>query len=148
MNQLDDLHNTTWRLFLTVYVRLYDQMQADSTAADLPPLEWYDVLWTLKKAPEQRLRLSDLADQVLLSRSHLTRLVDRLEAAGLLQRERCPSDRRGAFAVLTEAGMDMQQKMWTVYADRIAKYFGRHLSIPEAQVMQQAFQRMLMALDD
>ncbi|MEG3843954.1 MarR family transcriptional regulator [Microcoleus sp. herbarium14] len=67
----------------------------------------------LKEAPEYRVRLSDLAQKVLLSRSNLTHLVDRLEKAGLLYPERCPSDRRGIYAVLTEAGLEMQQKMWT-----------------------------------
>ncbi|MEG4941020.1 MarR family winged helix-turn-helix transcriptional regulator [Phormidium nigroviride] len=87
--------------------------------------------------------MSDLAQKVLLSRSNLTHLVDRLEKAGLLYRERCPSDRRGAYAVLTEAGLEMQQKMWTVYAEGIAEYFGSHLDDEELQVMQRVLERML-----
>ena len=146
MKKLDNLRNSTWRLFLTAHVKLLDRIEAKLMKADLPSLEWYDVLFTLKEASDHRLRLSELADKVLLSRSNLTRLVDRLETAGLLRRERCPSDRRGAFAVLTDAGLTMQQQMWTVYEKGIAEYFGSCLSTAEIQMMQQALTRMLAAL--
>jgi len=148
MKKLDHLHNTTWRLFLTAHVKLLDRIEVKLKEAGLPPLEWYDVLFTLKEAPDCRLRLSEVADKVLLSRSNLTRLVDRLETAELLRRERCPSDRRGAFAVLTEAGLAMQQKMWIVYSKGIAEYFGAHLSAKESQVIQQALKRMIGALNE
>jgi DNA-binding MarR family transcriptional regulator len=147
MKPLDPLYSSTWRLFLTAHVRLLDRMEAQLAKANLPSLEWYDVLFTLKEAPNHRLRLSDVADKVLLSRSNLTRLVDRLEAAGLLRRERCPSDRRGAFAVLTDAGLAMQQTMWAVYSQSIADYFGAHVDAETCQVMHQALTRMLAALD-
>jgi DNA-binding MarR family transcriptional regulator len=147
MKTLDTLCNSTWRLFLTAHVKLLDRIETNLAAAGLPPLEWYDVLFTLKEAPGHRLRLSEVADKVLLSRSNLTRLVDRLEAAGLLRRERCPSDRRGAFAVLTDPGLTMQQTMWTVYSQGITEYFSDHLSAEEVQVMQQALKRILAALD-
>lgn len=142
-SQLDDLRNSVWRLFITVNVKLLDRIEEKFSQAGLPPMEWYDVLLTLKEASEHRLRLSELAEQVLLSRSNLTRLVDRLEKAGLLYREACPSDRRGTFAVLTEAGLAMQKKMWVVYAEGIAEYFGSHLDDDEAKMMQQVLKRML-----
>jgi len=147
MKKLSDLHNSTWRLFLTAHVKLLDRIEAKLTEADLPPLEWYDVLLTLKEAPDYRLRLSEVADKVLLSRSNLTRLVDRLETAGLLRRERCPNDRRGAFAVLTEAGLAMQQTMWTVYSEGITEYFSSYLSTEESRMMEKALARMLAALE-
>jgi len=148
MQQLDPLHSSTWRLFLVAHVRLLDAIGTRLNEAGLPPLEWYDVLFTLKEAPDYRLRLSEVANRVLLSRSNLTRLVDRLEADGLLRRERCPRDRRGAYAVLTEAGLAMQEKMWAVYAEGIAESFAAHLSAEESQTMQRAFRRMLTALDE
>ncbi|NJK49074.1 MarR family transcriptional regulator [Candidatus Gracilibacteria bacterium] len=141
--KLDDLRNSVWRLFITVNVKLLDRIEAKFSQAGLPTMEWYDVLLTLKESPEHRLRLSELAEQVLLSRSNLTRLVDRLEKAGLLYREACPSDRRGTFAVITEAGLAMQREMWVVYAEGIAEYFGSHLDDDEAKVMQQVLKRML-----
>lgn len=67
-------------------------------------MQWFEVLIRLTRTPGHRLRMSDLAAQTTLSASGLTRAVDRLEAAGLVRREACPSDRRGAFAALTDAG--------------------------------------------
>jgi len=141
--RLDEMRNVTWRLFLSAYLQLIEQIQEKLSAAKLPPLEWYDVLWTLKEAPDQRLRLSELADRVLLSRSNLTRLLDRLEKQELLQRQPCPTDRRGTFAVLTEAGATMQKKMWAIYSEGIAEYFGAKLSDGEVKVMQQALKKIL-----
>jgi DNA-binding MarR family transcriptional regulator len=111
-------------------------------------LEHYDVLLCLKRAPggETRLRLSELAKAVTLSRSGLTRLVDRLEKAGLLRREACPSDRRGAFAVLTPKGSDALRRTWPAYARAIQEHFARHLSDEEAAVLARAFGRILRAL--
>ncbi|NJK77283.1 MAG: MarR family transcriptional regulator [Richelia sp. CSU_2_1] len=144
--QLDNLRNSVWRLFITANVKLLDRIGDKFSQAGLPSMDWYDVLLTLKEAPEYRLRLSDLAEKTLLSRSNLTHLVDRLEKAGLLDRERCPSDRRGTYAVLTEAGLAMQQQMWAVYSEGIAQYFGCHLSDEELEVMQRVLERMLKAV--
>jgi DNA-binding MarR family transcriptional regulator len=141
--KLDNLRNSVWRLLITANVKLLDRIGEKFSQAGLPSMDWYDVLLTLKEAPEYRLRLSDLAEKALLSRSNLTHLVDRLEKAGLLYRERCPSDRRGTYAVLTEAGLEMQQKMWAVYSEGIAQYFGSHLSDEELEVMQRVLERML-----
>lgn len=142
---LEPRYNRLWRFFLTAHTRLLEQMEADLSEADLPPMDWYDVLYTLKEAPNYRLRLSELAEKVLLSRSNLTRLVDRLERAGLIRRESCPSDRRGTYAVLTEAGLAMQQKMWQTYGASIASEFAAHIEEDEAQVLQQVFERLLAA---
>jgi DNA-binding MarR family transcriptional regulator len=144
--KLDEMRNSTWRLFLTAQIQIIEQIQEKLAAANLPPLEWYDVLWALKETPDQRLRLSELADRVLLSRRNLTRLLDRLEKNELLQREPCPTDRRGTFAVLTEAGAVMQKKMWAIYSEGIAEYFGAQLSDEEVKVMQQALKKILGAI--
>jgi DNA-binding MarR family transcriptional regulator len=145
---LDKTRNSIWRLFLTAHVRVLDQIEAKLAEAELPPLEWYDVLLTLKEAPEHCLRLSELADKVLLSRSNLTRLVDRLEKAGLLYRQPCPTDRRGTFAVLTPEGLAMQKQMWPVYAKGIVEYFASHVSDSEMSVLQQVLERMLAAAEE
>lgn len=143
--KLGDRQSSVWRLFLTAHVQLLDRMEAKLAAAGLPSLEWYDVLFTLKEAPDHRLRLSELAERVLLSRSNLTRLVDRLERAGLLCRKACPTDRRGTFAVLTDAGLAMQQKMWTFYAEGIEEYFAQYVDENELEVLQQVLKRLLDA---
>jgi DNA-binding MarR family transcriptional regulator len=147
-SNLDNLRSSLWRLFLTAQVKLRDRIESKLDQAGLPSLEWYDVLYTLKEAPEQRLRLSELAEKVLLTRSNLTRLVDRLENAGLLQRVSCPSDRRGTFAVLTESGFAMQEQMWSIYAEGIVEYFASQINDEEVEVLQQVLQRMLVNLDE
>ncbi len=145
MTELDSARNSLWRLFLTVHTRLVERVEQDLKQAGLPTFEWYDLLEALKQAPNQRLRLSELAEVLLVNRTNVTRLVDRLEKASLIQREACQDDRRGAFAVLTEAGLAMQQTMWKVYSLSILEYFARHLEDQEVKVMGIALQRILNA---
>ena len=92
------------RGFLRAYAALVRELDAELEAAHWLPRTCYDVLAALQDAPHQRMRMRDLADAVLLSRSGLTRLVDRLARDGLLERCSCPHDARGAFAVLTVEG--------------------------------------------
>jgi DNA-binding MarR family transcriptional regulator len=146
-SKLNDQRNSVWRLFITANVKLLDRIGEKFSQAELPSMDWYDVLLTLKEAPEHRLRLSELAEKTLLSRSNLTHLVDRLEKAGLLNRAHCSKDRRGTYAVLTEAGLDMQQQMWTVYAEGIAEYFGCQLDDEELKVMQRVLKRILTTVN-
>ena len=146
--KLDDRRNAIWRLLITANIKALRRVEERFSEAGLPSMDWYDVLLTLKQAPDQRVRLSDLAEKVLLSRSNLTHLLDRLEKAGLLQREQCPSDRRGTYAVLTEAGLAMQQQMWTVYAKGIVDYFSCHLDDDELKVIEQVLQRMIAAASE
>lgn|ERR687886_2089484 len=145
MTTLDESHNAAWRIFLTSHAVLIDRIEQELAQAGLPPLGWYDVLFALYEAPSRRLRLHELADAIVLQRSNLTRLVDRLEAAGLVRRESCPSDRRGAFAVITQEGLAMREQMWPIYAQAIAKYFACHLSKAEVEVLTKAMRRVLAA---
>jgi DNA-binding MarR family transcriptional regulator len=143
--KLDEAQNTVWKLFLTANVLLLELIEQDLAEAELPPLSWYGVLWVLEQAPGHKKRLHELAQEVLLSRSNVTRLLDRLESEGLLSRQRCPSDRRGAFACITDAGLEMRQRMWTVYSQSIANYFTDHLSAEEIAVLTKALERVLVA---
>src|ERR671921_132950 len=94
--------DAAWSALLLTQARLMREMERELAASGVILPELYDVLLALDRAPDHRLRLSELADHIVLSRSGLTRLVDRLEKHGLLRREQCPEDRRGAYAVLTE----------------------------------------------
>ena len=134
-----------WPLFLTAQAVLVEQIEARFAAAKLPPLAWYDVLWGLERAPERRVRMSELADRVVLSRSNLTRLVDRLEEAGLVARQRSAEDRRGAYAVLTDKGQEMRRRMWPLYQAAIRELFESRLSEPEADLMAMVLRRLLDA---
>ena len=145
--ELSKAHNLAWRRFLTAHVMLIEKIEADLAQAGLPPLGWYDVMFALSEVSEHKLRLHELAQAVLITRSNLSRLLDRLELAGLIQREQCPSDRRGAFAVLTEAGFTMLDRMWLVYGKGIEKYFACHLDPTEVQLLLGILQKLTSSPD-
>jgi DNA-binding MarR family transcriptional regulator len=138
----DEARLAAWRALLNAHAAAVGAIERDLAAAGRVPLTWYDVLVALSEAPGERLRLHELADRVVLSRSGLTRLVDRLEAAGLLRREACPTDRRGAFAVLTPEGQETLRRTWPVYALGIAEHFARHLSADEAATIAAVLERV------
>jgi DNA-binding MarR family transcriptional regulator len=145
---LSKAHNLAWRKFLTVHVILIEQIERDLAQAKLPALSWYDVLFALSAAPDRKLRLNELAQAVLLSRSNLTRLVDRLEVAGLICREACEIDRRGAFAMITEEGIAMLDRMWLVYGRGIERYFACHLDPTEVKLLVKILDRMIVRGDN
>ncbi|GGS65236.1 MarR family transcriptional regulator [Planobispora rosea] len=93
-----------WRMLQRAQVRITRLLEADLLVEHDLALASYDVLMQLSESPDRRLRMNDLAERVLLSRSGLTRLIDRLQRDGLVEREACASDARGLFAVLTDAG--------------------------------------------
>jgi DNA-binding MarR family transcriptional regulator len=126
-------HVAAWRALLTAHADLTERIDAALRAAGVIPLRWYDALLCLYEAPGRRLRLAELARAALLSRSGLTRLVDRLEDAGLLAREPCEDDARGAYAVLTPAGLQALRRCWRVYGPQIETLVGRRLSLAEAR---------------
>ena len=134
-----------WALLLTAHATLVERIETALAAAELPPLAWYDVLWELEKA-DGRMRMHDLARRVVLSRSNLSRLADRLEDAGLIERENCPEDGRGYNVVLTRAGRVMRKKMWPKYEAEIERVFSRHITPDEARVFAEALTRTLKAV--
>ncbi|MDQ4058636.1 MAG: MarR family transcriptional regulator [Actinomycetota bacterium] len=136
---------SAWRLFLQTYRRVLDRLEDELQGQQGLSLTWYDVLIQLYKAPEHRLRMNDLAGSVLLSKSGLTRLIDRMEKAGLVERASCPSDRRGWFAVLTPRGEEVFKAAAPVHLDGIARHFANHLSGDEARALIDAFERILEA---
>src|SRR5215213_5690483 len=110
VSELSKSELAVWRGFLRVHAALAKQLDAELEASHGLPLSSYEVLINLRAAPDRRLRMADLADRALLSRSGMTRLVDRLERQGLLARDTCVADARGCFAVLTEAGAEWLSK--------------------------------------
>jgi DNA-binding MarR family transcriptional regulator len=138
----DPVRLAAYRAFITAHAEIISRLERDLAAAEVIPLTWYDVLLELYEAPGRRLRLRDLARAVVLSRSGLTRTVDRLEAAGLLRREPDPTDRRGAFAALTDEGVAEMRRAWPVYARGIVEYFSRHLADDEARLLAAILERI------
>jgi DNA-binding MarR family transcriptional regulator len=95
----------TWRAFLEASQRLCDELDRELLRDVDMPLAYYQILAMLSEAPQRTLRMSELADRTWSSRSRLSHAVDRLEDRGWVIRSSCPSDKRGSFAVLTDAGM-------------------------------------------
>lgn len=121
----------------------------DRAAADAGtlPLAWFEVLVALDTTPGHRVRLRDLAEAVLLTRAGLSRLVDRIEAAGYLRRERCERDRRGSFAVLTAAGAAALAAALPTHWRTIDDRFARHLSPDQVKAITAALRGVLAAND-
>lgn len=118
-----DWRVTAWRAFLRAHASVLRKLERDLLAAAGMPLGWYDVLLQLAEAPDRRLRMADLADKVLLSRSGLTRLVDRLQAEGLVTREPYPGDARGMYTVLTPAGLQRLREAAPTHLAGIQQYW-------------------------
>lgn len=132
-----------WRALLNAHAALLERVEDALSAAGLPPLSWYDVLWPLYRAPERTLRAGELAASVVtISRSGLTRLVDRIEAAGLLRRRPSADDRRGTEIVLTKKGAAMLRRMWPVYAAEIEHSFVDVLDTEEAAALRDSLVRV------
>ena len=112
-----------WRSLQRAQVTIMRKIEAELLERHDLPLASFDVLQQLAQTPRQRLRMNDLADQVLLSRSGLTRLVDRLEREGLVERHACPSDARGLFAVLTGSGRRRLEGATPTYHECIRECF-------------------------
>lgn len=131
--QLPETHLEAWRRYYVSFWRIFAAIEVELQAAGLPSLSWYDVLYELYLAPGRHLRMSELASSALLSRSGLTRLVDKLEKEKLIERKSCPKDGRVQHAVLTEKGVEMLRRIWPVYRAGIAKHFAAHLTETEAK---------------
>ncbi len=140
-------HLAAWKKYHVSFWRVFAAIEADLAAAGLPSLSWYDALYELYLAPVRRLRMNELARSALLSRSGLTRLVDRLEKEGLIERRACPTDGRVQHAHLTGAGVATLRKIWPVYRAGIAKYFAAHLAPAEASALEKSLGKIAAALD-
>jgi DNA-binding MarR family transcriptional regulator len=139
---LPDNHLEAWRRCYVFFWRISSLIEADLLAAGLPSLSWYDALYQLYLAPDRRLPMSKLAHGALLSRSGLTRLVDKLEKERLIERVDCAADGRVQYAVLTEQGIGTLRAIWKVYRAAIAKYFAADLGETEAKQLVSIFTRL------
>lgn len=131
-----------WRHFLRAHALVVRALEAELLAEQDLPLSWYDVLVQLAEAPERRLRMTDLADRVLLSRSGLTRLVDRLAAAGLVRRVRAEDDARGTYTVLTPEGLSRLRQAAPVHLRGIAQHMTGRLDPGELQALGAALAKV------
>ncbi|MCP5156137.1 MAG: MarR family transcriptional regulator [Ectothiorhodospiraceae bacterium] len=106
---------TAWARLLRAQTVLLDHVQVSLKAAGLPPLVWYDVLLELHRARPEGLRQYEIGERMLLSKSNLSRLLDRLVARSLIERRTCPEDARAQVVRITGAGHELLRRMWPVY---------------------------------
>ncbi|MDW5316150.1 MarR family winged helix-turn-helix transcriptional regulator [Rhizobium sp. PL01] len=125
-----------WVRLMRAQQIVLDAIEQDLKVAELPPLGWYDVLLELARADDGRLRPYEMEQRTLLAQHNLSRLLDRMEKTGLVQREVFSEDGRGRWVMITEAGRAMQARMWRVYAPAIQRHLGDKLD--EAQADQLA----------
>jgi DNA-binding MarR family transcriptional regulator len=132
-----------WRAVLGAHAASLERVESALAREGLPPLAWYDVLWPLYDSADRRLRMGELASRVVVvTRTGLTRLVDRMERQGVLRRERAETDRRGVWVVLTDRGAETLRRMWPVYAAEIRRSLVGVLSEDEAEVVRDALSRV------
>ena len=139
---LDRAELGAWRGLLRVHSRMTKALDAELIAEHGISLSSYEVLLFLADAPDGRLRMSELADGVLLSRSGLTRLVDRMERDGLLRRERCEDDARGFNALITAEGRDLFQSARRTHLDGVRELFLSHLSADELRTLARLWEKV------
>jgi DNA-binding MarR family transcriptional regulator len=134
-----------WADFLRFHATVTDILGRELAERGGIPLTWFDVLLQLNAAPGGRLRMQDLASAVVLSKSGLTRVVDRLADAGLVVRTTCPSDRRGTFAEITADGRSALRRARPVHLQGVAEHFAAHLDPRELATLGEALTTLLHA---
>jgi MarR family 2-MHQ and catechol resistance regulon transcriptional repressor len=130
-------HGDAWESLTRTHAAIVQRLQETLSAADFPPLPWYEVLATVAEAPEEQMRMGDLAEALVITRGGLTKLVDRLVKAGLLERVFCATDRRVSYAALTDAGRDLLAEMRPAVIAELEVAFSANLSVAQANELRQ-----------
>ncbi len=133
----------TWRGFLFANAKVVRALDTDMIEQHDLSMTWFDLLSRIKQAPGQRLRMHQLEEASLFTRSGITGLADRLEKAGFVRRERSAEDRRGVYLAITQAGIDKIDEVWPDHQLSIQKHFGEHLDPEDAKALQAATEKIL-----
>ena len=141
----DPAQLAAWRRLLEAHATVTELLERELVAERGLPLSRYDVLLNLAEAPGGRLRMQELSASVLLSKSGLSRLVDRMVEAGLVRRERCEDDRRGWFAVLTDQGRSALRRAAPIHLRGIHEHFTSHLDPEEVKALTTALTKVVAA---
>src|SRR5829696_10086228 len=136
-----------WRSFLTAHARITRRLDDELQAAHGLSLAEYDALLQIAHAPGRRIRMNVLAERVILSRSGITRLIDRLEAAGAVERAACSTDARGQEAVLTAIGYERLRTAATTHLDGVRRYFLDRLDLADLTQLEASLGRVGDALE-
>jgi DNA-binding MarR family transcriptional regulator len=141
--QLSPLEFAAWAGFIRSHAQLVRELDRELEATHGLPLTQYEVLLHLERAPEHRLRMSELARSVLLSQSGVTRLVDRLEALGLVVRAQCPEDRRVLWAQMTDDGIRRLAEARPTHLAGVRARFLERFDDDELGLLADAWERVL-----
>jgi len=133
-----------WRSLLRAHSRLIGRLDAELQASQGMSVTDYGVLVQLSEQEDGRMRMSELADVLLLSPSGLTRRLDGLVATGLVERHRCPTDRRGAYAVLTPAGQARLKQAAPDHVDQVRRHFVDRLSRQQLEALADALDKVTL----
>lgn len=129
-------HGEAWGSLSRTHAAISQRLQEALAQGDFPPLPWYEVLAAVAEAPEQRMRMGDLAEALVITRGGLTKLVDRLVKAGLLERTLNESDRRVSYATLLPAGFSLLTEMRPVIVRELDVAFSASLSVEAANELR------------
>jgi DNA-binding MarR family transcriptional regulator len=135
-------HGEAWGALTRTQAAVSARLQEALTESGFPPLPWYEVLSTVADAPDARMRMGDLAEALVITRGGLTKLVDRLVKAGLLERTFCATDRRVSYATLLPAGADLLDEMRPVVVAELKIAFAAKLSVEEANDLRDTLDRV------
>lgn len=135
-------HGEAWGALTRTHAAIVGRLQEALAASDFPPLPWYEVLATVADVREQRMKMGDLAEAMVITRGGLTKLVDRLIKAGLMERTFCETDRRVSYATLLPAGQDLLEEMRPVVVAELKTAFAANLSDREADDLRGMLERV------
>jgi DNA-binding MarR family transcriptional regulator len=135
-------HGDAWGALTRTHAAIVGRLQEALAASNLPPLPWYEVLATVADAAERRMKMGDLAESLVITRGGLTKLVDRLIKAGLMERTFCETDRRVSYATLLPAGEEMLEEMRPVVIAELRSAFSAKLSVVEAEGLRDTLERV------
>ena len=136
-----------WARLMRAQQALLQRVERDLKAAGLPPLDWYDVLLELDRAEAGRLRHRDLHPRLLLAKYNLSRLIDRMEAEGVVRREACADDARGQEVVITDKGRALRRRMWPAYETAIGRHFASRLGRADIALLNRLLPTLAEARD-
>lgn len=142
LRELEPVELAAWRGLLRAHATLAKELDAELDGAHGLPLSSYEVLVVLESAPEHKLRMAELAEHVLLSRSGMTRLIDRLEREGHVARHTCDRDGRGCYAALTEKGARCVGEARATHLAGVRERFLRHFSDDELRMLAACWDRL------
>lgn len=135
-------HREAWRALTQAHAAVSGRLEEALAAADLPPLPWFETLAAISKADGERMKMGDLAEALVITRGGLTKLVDRLVKAGLIERTFCDTDRRVSYATLRPAGSELLAEMLPIVATELDSAFAANITPRQADQLRETLDRV------